>query len=204
MITISVVWNCGYTANIWGTGDLQRLRLYRGKIRFYDGESFVDCDLTDSVMFDIKVDCPFNIRKKANFNRGEVFAIREIGEDEYTLYIPSSQVGLRKSGTTSYKDDNKTTKYFFDKYTFKGYNLRFWNDECNHGNFEFEGNSVSNITFKVFSDAIMTLKGKAIRAFVKDVQDTCGVSLDEWKITKIWDSYDFVKKGKVKKKVKKS
>lgn len=195
MITISVVWYCGYTANIWGTGDLQRLKLYRGKILFYnDDESFVKCDLTDSVMFDIKVDCPFNIRKKANFKRGEVFAIREKGENEYTLYIPASQVGLTNSGTTSYYNDNKTSKYIYNKHTFRGYNLRFWNDECNHDNFVSE--QENEITFKVFSDARKTAKGKAIRAFVKDVHDTCGINLDEWKVAKIWDNYDFVKKEK--------
>ena len=188
MMNIWIRWQVGYFAYL----DMQRLTLKHGELYFYDAKgNVVRCDLTDSVQFDMRVECDFNFRNKVNFTRNEVFAIRHKGGD-YSLYIPMSEVGFTKLGLIHKKSDDKGLGYYvYRRYSFNGSNLNFWNDKCNYGNFKAEDNK---IFFKTYVDFRPTEKATKVAELQEQIKETCGVYIEERHLADIMEHFVITKK----------
>ena len=84
MMNIWIRWYMGY----WAYVDMNKISLRNGKIYFYNEKGkVVACDLSDSVQFDIRVNCSYRFTRphvELNFSKGDVFAVRHKG-NEYDL-----------------------------------------------------------------------------------------------------------------------
>jgi len=198
-MTISIVWHFGYIVNVW-TDELVRLPLYCGRFFFYDKDKIIECNLDDAVMFDMNVDCKFHMRKTVDLTRNEIFAVRcKDRRDNYSLYIPLSQVDLKEIGNKVSFSSDRTDRYVYTKYSITAYNLCFWNSNIKSHSFVKKGdNSIIFTTYKGFN---RTKKGKALDKLICDINQTCGLSINsydyEW--SKILQHYDIIKKKSVKK-----
>lgn len=188
MMNIWIRWYVGFFAYI----DMQRLHLKRGEIYFYDEKgNVVRCDLTDSVQFDMRVNCGFNFRNKVNYTRNEVFAIRHKG-GVYSLYIPMSEVGFTKLGLVQKKCDDKGMGYYvYRRNSFNATNLNFWNDKCNCGSFTAKDDK---IIFQVYETFKPTKKAKNVADLQTQIKETCGVYIEERDLADIVEHFNITKK----------
>lgn len=198
-MVISIVWHFGYIANVWENGLLDRLPLYCGRFFFYDKDRVIECSLDDAAMFDMNVDCRFHVRKTVDLTRDEIFAVRCKGREDYSLYIPLSQVDLKEIGNKVKYSGDKTDRYVYTKYSITASNLHFWGNNTNSSSFvKKDDNSIVFTAFKGFN---RTKKGKALDKLICDINDTCGLNLNhyDYEIMKILEHYDIVKKKSLKK-----
>ena len=188
MMNIWIRWHIGYFAYV----DMQRLSLKHGDIYFYNEKgNVVRCDLTDSVQFDMRVNCDFNFRNKVNYTRDEVFAIRHKGGD-YSLYIPMSEVGFTKLGLVNRKNDDKGMgHYVYRRYSFNATNLNFWNDNCNYGNFTAKDDKVIFMNYVTFKPSE---KAKNVVDLQTQIKETCGVYIEERDLADIVEHFNITKK----------
>ena len=187
MMNIWIRWQCGY----WAYVDGNRLKLRGGSIYFYNEKGkVVECSLTDSVQFDMRVNCGFRFTKscyKLNFTKGDVFAVRHKGS-EYDLYIPMSEVDF-----TMLEKKEKVFNEGMDiivkrRCAFNAYNFNFWNPICDcHNFYRLRGNE--RLNFEIHIEITRTDKGKMIDEIVESIYKDCGVTISVYDMSKIMKKY---------------
>lgn len=189
-MNIWIRWHVGYYAYV----AMNKLHLNGGRIFFYNKNGDVVCfNLEDTAMFDMRVNCDFNFRKKLNFTRNEVFAIRFKG-GEYALYIPMNEVNLRFIRNKEITTNNGFYVYKYKLYSIKGTELHFWNEKCDLGKVRQGDNGT--IIFEEFGGCAETEEHKKIDKLKVDIIQNCDVSISDYDLSKILQKYRIIKKKK--------
>lgn len=187
MMNIWIRWNCGY----WAYVDMNQINLRGGKIYFYNEKgNIVECNLVDSVQFDIRVNCPFRFTRSCcnlNFSNGDMFAVRHKG-NEYDLYIPMSEVNFTTLEKKNKLYNNGMDIMVMRRCAFNAYNLNFWNPKCdNHRFYRVRGSE--RLNFEIYVETIRTDKGKMVDEIVESIYKECGVSISNYDMAKIVEKY---------------
>lgn len=129
-------------------------------------------------------------RRALNFARNEVFYIKKKGQEECDVYIPCEAVGLKNVG----KDTSGMGDYIYtyDVYQFNGSDLLKFTD--NEGNTEQIDDST--IRIRVFNKYELSDEAQKERKLFDEIEKTCGIMLDTWKMKEILKHYKIVKRRK--------
>ena len=194
MMNLCVTWKplCGYYLITNGC----HLHLTGANILFYDEEcNITPLNLSDGCQFWFRSDIDkFNFRKKENFTRKEIFAIkgREYGEVSYKVYIPIEGVKLNFFGKVGKPICEGYYMSNYECYALEVSDFIYWgNGNPTSPNLTCEDNL---LYFKVNYRMVETLKQTRVNEMIADIEETCDVSIDEYTFKKIIKYYDIVKK----------
>lgn len=192
MITIWIRWYCGYAAYISSVTYTKYLSLASGEMYFYDAKgNVVRCGLTDSVQFDMNLNCEFNIRKEIDFTCNEVFAIKHKEKNGYALYIPMSEVKFTKLGIAREESYDGLGNNVYRCYCFKATNLNFWNNVCNSRIFKVKDDMVF---FKNYIGYESNDKGNMVLKIQTLIRNTCDVHIEKTDLVKMLEHFVIIKK----------
>ena len=166
----------GYMASLDG----YEFRLECGDLVFYDndGNKFdVVLEYGCGFMLPIK-DIEFNIRKKEDFTRNEMFAIRKPKKNKYdepnnvNLYIPLSAVGLKVIGEV--EEESSCLIHTYDEVEFNAEYFRTWGNQPHERMMVISSNGINRLRMRVHKKMRYTDEwNKAIEIICLSVMDTC-------------------------------
>lgn len=171
------------------------MHLTGGLINFYDKDgNVIPFSLYDGCRFWFKInrdEC--NLRRKINFTRNEVFAIKgkQYGETSYVVYIPIDAVEVKFIGKKQKSLDGYNVRHW-NEYTIKVDNYGWWGGKPDNEKLKYKDNV---ITFEVTTAYKENSKQKYVNRIKNDIQKTCGVDISDYELKKILKYYDIVKKG---------
>jgi len=192
MMNALVKWQVGYYITI----DFQFMQLQDACLHFYDKDgNVVTFRLDDGCQFWLDIQCDeFNIRKKHNFSRNEVFAIKhkKYSEDYYSVYIPMDAVDLTHLGKKTAKCSDGYHIEHYNEYALKVSEYGWWSGEKpNHENLKHTNDAV---IFKENISITPTKKQKFVDNLSDEIYETCGISISDYGLKKMLKYYDIVKK----------
>lgn len=136
-------------------------------------------------------------RKKVNFTRNEVFVVKIYSKyyNEYVLYIPMESLGTERIEDEDIELDNAQFIYTYKKYIIGVEDVKFFT-EGNRNKFVPLDDTKSVIYY--YKDHRPTDKHIKLMNLIADIEKTCGVLVDTWKIEKILENYKITKIRKKK------
>lgn len=167
--------------------------LSNDSINFYDGDGVIaTINCSKSISFTLSIEKDFSFRKKENFTKDEVFAIRQKKgcyetNSKYKLYIPSKDVNLVGRG-------KKTTLGFQQ---ILQYNFSFWEIDVADADtplcedFSMKGN---RLLFRQFINAENSEKGNHLEKLRKEIYETCSIDVNVYDLAKIAEHFSITKK----------
>ena len=177
--------------------DGNEFHLKNPSIIFYDKHgqtSVMKLDYGCSFLMELG-DIPFNVRKKENFTRNEVFVIREKQRDKYDhknnarLYIPMASVDLVENNhRTEIREEHYIYSYKDININAKGYAT--YADQP-HPNVIVNGDRISVKTFISYRNSD---EWDRIIAFTEEMNKACDTYITARDMAKILKKYEMVKR----------
>ena len=134
--------------------------------------------------------------KKADFSRGDAFALRVKGDKGWSVYIPESAVTLEFMEHEAIELEEGYTLYERDFYRVKGETLYYmFSNEPTNPYLTFDG---EYITFFCNTVTKNTKKGDTLDRLRKDIYDTCHVDISYYDMKELFEHYRITKIRKPK------
>lgn len=160
------------------------------------GKVTYEFQITDCISFwgTLNGKYELNKRLKINLDKNEVFAIRNKGgwnKHTYDVYIPAEAINLIPHGHKVKK--TKEYEYTYEIFSFNGSNLKYppyydGRDRCAYMLSE------NTIGFEVFKESKKTKFKREFDSLVEDIEKTCEINVDTWKLGRILEHYNIIKK----------
>ena len=126
-------------------------------------------------------------RKKVAFTKNELYVVKEKGINEYNLYIPFSALQGEYIGEEEKAMDDAYV-YTYDVYHFNGGHLTKFSDD-----FAITKVNDERIKVMVYKKYEHTDKHKRLLKLSKDIEDTCSIHIDLYKLKEILKHYKITK-----------
>lgn len=195
MVRINISWHNSYSAYI--TKDdkfLHSVDNIESKICLYDKNGkVIPLSLEDGVSMTFEVDCPFNVRRKINYTRNEVFII-SLKDKRPMLFIPMDKVGLTLTKENVRIVNGGLFKYNINTYCINGNIVGFYGRD----NESFISSHYLNRNDNTFSfNHIDTIEHTDKYEKVKKLYDemkSLGISIGLYDCVKLLDNYTIRRK----------
>lgn len=178
--------------------DGQRFHITNGRLIFYNekGET-CEVDLQYGCRFLIKFnDINFAIRKKVDFTRNEVFAIKTPKRSKYDknanaiVYIPMSAVNLEFGTPHEIKDDCFVKVK--NSVTFNVEHFHSFGDQS-HPDIIVD-NDNGRATFNIYLSTEFSKEYKELLDLTEEINKTCGCNISTYDLSKIFKHYNITKR----------
>lgn len=173
-------------------------RLEGGDLIFYDKEGSeynVTLEYGCGFMLPIK-DIEFNIRKKVNFTRNEMFAIRKPKRNKYdepnnvNFYIPLTAVDFNVNGEV--EEEGERLIHTYDEVEFNAEYFRTWDDQPHERMVVKKSNGIDRLKVRVYKRMRYNDEWKNAMETAHRINETCNTNLSPSDVQKIIKHYKLV------------